>query len=257
MALPGNGGTRIRVRVLRPAGSDDALPVVLYLHGLGWMLTDAYAYRHLVTQDQFRPGEPTPPWSSRSMTPRRRPPSPAPSERAYTRGPCGSPGTARNAGRMGAGWPVVGASAGAQQAAALHPPGTAARRPGPGHQVPPCPVTDAAMDNPSYRQFADGYFLTRAAMRAYWQQYAPDPLTRAHDTVSPLRAPSPASGGLPPTLVLTAEADVLRDEGEAYAARPREADVPVVSSATTGRSTGSSCSTRRAARTRPGRHASR
>ncbi|AKN70478.1 esterase [Streptomyces sp. PBH53] len=225
LALPGNGGTRIRVRVLRPAGSDEALPVVLYLHGLGWMLTDAYAHRHLVTDLVLGA-------DAAVVVPEYDAPDdvrhPGAVERAYT--------VARWIARHGAEcrldgsrMAVVGASAGAQQAAALTL--LARRRGGPDlrHQVLLCPVTDAAMDTPSYRQFADGYFLTRAAMRAYWQQYAPDPLTRAHETVSPLRAPIPCLRGLPPTLVLTAEADVLRDEGEAYAARLREADVPVVS----------------------------
>ncbi|WP_030754562.1 alpha/beta hydrolase fold domain-containing protein, partial [Streptomyces sp. NRRL S-31] len=59
--------------------------------------------------------------------------------------------------------------------------------------------------------------------------YAPDPRTRAEETVSPLRATAGSLRDLPPALVVTAEADVLRDEGEAYAARLRDADIPVVS----------------------------
>jgi acetyl esterase len=89
------------------------------------------------------------------------------------------------------------------------------------------PVTDAAFDTPSYDQFAEGYFLTRQGMRWFWDQYTTDPQQRAESTVSPLRAPAEQLAGLPPALVITAEADVLRDEGEAYAARLREAGVPV------------------------------
>ncbi|HEX6024683.1 MAG TPA: alpha/beta hydrolase fold domain-containing protein [Solirubrobacter sp.] len=82
------------------------------------------------------------------------------------------------------------------------------------------PVTDAAFDTESYRQFADGYFLRRDAMQWFWDQHTTDPAERAQITASPLRATTDQLSGLPPTLVITAEADVLRDEGEAYALRP-------------------------------------
>jgi acetyl esterase len=89
----------------------------------------------------------------------------------------------------------------------------------------------------SYDQFAEGYFLTRQGMRWFWDQYTTDPQQRAESTVSPLRAPAEQLAGLPPALVITAEADVLRDEGEAYAARLREAGVPVVAVRYQGSST--------------------
>jgi acetyl esterase/lipase len=225
LALPSGGARRIRVRILRPAGADEPLPVVLYPHGLGWMLTDAYAHRQLVA-DLVLGADAAVVVPEYDMPADARHPGAA--ERAYT--------VARWLARHGAQWrldgtrmAVAGVSAGAQHAAALTL--LARERGGPRlrHQVLICPVTDAAMDTPSYRQFADGYFLSRAAMSGYWQQYAPDPRTRALGTVSPLRAPIGRLRGLPPTLVLTAEADVLRDEGEAYAARLTEADVPVVS----------------------------
>nr|WP_234443182.1 alpha/beta hydrolase [Streptomyces cellulosae] len=225
LALPGGDSHRIRIRILRPAGSDEPLPVVLYLHGLGWMLTDAYAHRQLVADLVLGA-------DAAVVVPEYDVPEdarhPGAVERAYT--------VARWLARHGAEcrldgtrMAVVGVSAGAQHAAALTL--LARERGGPRlrHQVLICPVTDAAMDTPSYRQFADGYFLNSAAMHGYWQQYAPDPDTRDQGTVSPLRAPVRRLRGLPPALVLTAEADVLRDEGEAYAARLREADVSVVS----------------------------
>jgi acetyl esterase/lipase len=89
------------------------------------------------------------------------------------------------------------------------------------------PVTDAAFDTGSYRQFAEGYFLRRDAMRWFWDQYTTDEAQRAEITASPLRATTEQLAGLPPALVITAEADVLRDEGEAYAGKLREAGVPV------------------------------
>ncbi|WP_055700766.1 alpha/beta hydrolase [Streptomyces silaceus] len=225
LALPGHDGNRIRVRILRPAGADEPLPVVLYLHGLGWMLTDAYAHRRLLADLVL--GADAAVVVPEYDTPRdaRHPHA---VERAYTvaRWVAGHGAVCR---LDGARMAVVGASAGAQLAAALTL--VAHERGGPDfrHQVLVCPVTDSAMDTPSYRRFADGYFLGRAAMHGYWQQYAPDRESREHGTVSPLRAPVSKLHGLPAALVLTAEADVLRDEGEAYAARLREADVPVVS----------------------------
>jgi acetyl esterase/lipase len=90
------------------------------------------------------------------------------------------------------------------------------------------PVTDASFDTASYQQFSTGYFLRRDAMQWFWDQYTTDPAERAQITASPLRATPDELAGLPPALIITAEADVLRDEGEAYAAKLRSAGVPVV-----------------------------
>jgi acetyl esterase/lipase len=89
------------------------------------------------------------------------------------------------------------------------------------------PVTDASFDTGSYDEFATGYFLRRDAMQWFWDQYTTDPAQRAEATASPLRATRRQLASLPPALVVTAEADVLRDEGEAFASRLRQADVPV------------------------------
>ncbi len=88
------------------------------------------------------------------------------------------------------------------------------------------PVTDAAFDTPSYETFAEGYFLARDGMRWFWDQYTTSESDRAQITASPLRAELSDLAGLPQALVITAEADVLRDEGEAYAAKLRQAGVP-------------------------------
>jgi acetyl esterase len=85
------------------------------------------------------------------------------------------------------------------------------------------PVADHRFDTPSYRDNAEGYFLTAAMMRWFWSHYLEQPDHGEDPIASPLRAKDLA--GLPPALVITAEYDPLRDEGEAYAARLREAGV--------------------------------
>jgi acetyl esterase len=89
------------------------------------------------------------------------------------------------------------------------------------------PVTDAAMDTGSYEQFAEGYFLSAKMMQWFWDAYQPDVQRRLEPLASPLRASEEQLAGLPPALVIIGEADVLRDEGEAYAARLRAAGTPV------------------------------
>jgi acetyl esterase len=87
------------------------------------------------------------------------------------------------------------------------------------------PVTehwDAGM--PSYAENAEGYGLTRDGMKWFWGHYLADPTDARHPHAAPLRAPD--LRGLPLALVVTAEYDPLRDEGERYAARLREAGVP-------------------------------
>ncbi|MFI5776798.1 alpha/beta hydrolase fold domain-containing protein [Nocardia sp. NPDC051570] len=87
------------------------------------------------------------------------------------------------------------------------------------------PWLDFLAELPSRRDNAEGYYLTATHLRWFEQQYLNSPAEAAHPDVSPLRAESLAD--LPPALVLTAEYDPLRDEGEAYAARLAEAGVPV------------------------------
>jgi acetyl esterase/lipase len=95
------------------------------------------------------------------------------------------------------------------------------------HQSLYYPVTDAAMDTGSYRDFAAGYYLSAKAMVWFWDQYTTDPRQRMEITASPNRATAAQLAGLPPAFVLVDEVDVLRDEGEAYAAKLRAAGVPV------------------------------
>ena len=87
------------------------------------------------------------------------------------------------------------------------------------------PVTDADFERPSYTAPENQLLLTRDAMLWFWDHYLPDGSRRSEPEASPLHTPD--LSGLPPAVVLTAEHDVLRDEGEDYAARLTEAGVPV------------------------------
>jgi acetyl esterase len=89
------------------------------------------------------------------------------------------------------------------------------------------PATDASVDTNSYHEFGTGRFLARAFMKHGWDLYAPDEKTRNSPYVSPLRASNEELEGLPPALVITAENDPLRDEGEAYARKLKDAGVAV------------------------------
>jgi acetyl esterase len=122
---------------------------------------------------------------------------------------------------------VMGDGSGANMAAAVTLLATTRGGPPLRLQVLFYPVTVAKFDTTSYDEFAQGYFLTRDGMKWFWNHYAENTATRDKCTASPLRATVEELRGLPPALVITAECDVLRDEGEAYAARLKKADVPV------------------------------
>ncbi|WP_327380606.1 alpha/beta hydrolase [Streptomyces sp. NBC_01207] len=159
LALPGEEGERIRVRILRPAGSEGPLPVVLYLHGLGWMLTDATAHQSLLT-DLVLGADAAVVIPDYDRPPKAR--YPVPLEQSYL--------VARWIAEQGKDHrldgsriALTGVSGGANLAAALAL--LARDRPGVEflHQVLVCPVTDARMDTASYERFADGYFLLLTA----------------------------------------------------------------------------------------------
>src|SRR5438132_1409856 len=97
------------------------------------------------------------------------------------------------------------------------------------HQSLYYPVTDAAQDTDSYREFANGPFLTAKGMAWFWDAYLPDHTRRAEITASPLRASIGELAGLPETFLIVDENDVLRDEGEAYARKLTEAGVRTTS----------------------------
>jgi acetyl esterase len=120
---------------------------------------------------------------------------------------------------------VAGDSAGGNLSAIMALRARAAGGPPVALQVLVYPVTDCDLESTSYRDPANQLMVSRESMAWFWDHYAPDPEARLHPDASPLRSASFA--GLPPAVILTAEHDVLRDEGELYATRLVKAGVPV------------------------------
>ncbi|OKK22405.1 esterase [Streptomyces sp. CB00455] len=213
----------VRARIVRPRGATGPLPVILYIHGAGWVFGNAHTHDRLVRElaAGTRAAVVFPEYD---LSPEAR--YPVAIEQNYSV----AQWIAREGHHKdldGTRIAVAGDSVGGNMSAALT---LMAKQRGDVHlvqQVLFYPVTDASFDTDSYHQFGEGYFLRRDAMKWFWDQYTTDEAERAQITASPLRASTEQLSGLPPALVITAEADVLRDEGEAYAAKLRAADVPV------------------------------
>jgi acetyl esterase/lipase len=213
----------VRTRIVRPAGATGTLPVVLYIHGAGWVFGNAHTHDRLVRELAVG-AHAAVVFPEYDLSPEAR--YPVAIEQNYAVAQWIVREGAANgldAGRLA----VAGDSVGGNMTAALT---LMAKERGDVplvQQVLFYPVTDASFDTPSYHQFATGYFLRRDAMQWFWDQYTTDEAERAQITASPLRATVEQLTGLPPALVVTGEADVLRDEGEAYANKLRQAGVPV------------------------------
>jgi acetyl esterase len=217
------GDTTIGLRIYTPeGGGGGTLPGIVYFHGGGWVIGDLETHDHwcravasgsgaVVTAVDYR------------LAPEAR--FPAAAEDCYA----ATQWMAANAAALGvdpARIAVAGDSAGGNLAAVVSI--LARDRGGPrlAFQLLLCPVTEYGFETASYRDNADGYLLTRNGMVWFWHHYLSDPAAHGQDVrASPMRAASLA--GLPPAHVVTAEFDPLRDEGEAYAARLREAGVAV------------------------------
>ena len=209
----------MRVRIVRPPDAAGTLPVILYMHGGGWVLGNADTHDRLVRELAVGTG------AAVVFVEYDRSPEahyPVAIEQGYA--------TAQWIVREGAAnrldpdrMAVAGDSVGGGMTAAL---ALMASERGDVRFVQQSmyyPVTDAAMDTGSYEQFAEGYFLSAKAMAWFWDAYLPDVERRSEPYASPLRASDEQLAGLPPAFVIVDEADVLRDEGEAYAARLRAA----------------------------------
>ena len=223
VTVSGGPTGEVRARVVKPAGADGPRPVILYIHGAGWVFGNAHTHDRLVRELAVGAAAAVV-FPEYDLSPEARYPIAIEQNYAVAQWIVRE-GAAKglDATRIA----VAGDSVGGNMSAALT---LLAKQRGDVplvQQVLFYPVTDAAFDTPSYHRFAEGYFLRRDAMQWFWDQYTTDETQRAEITASPLRATIDQLRFLPPALVITAEADVLRDEGEAYANKLRAAGVAV------------------------------
>ncbi|MDT5124347.1 MAG: acetyl esterase [Acidobacteriota bacterium] len=221
--IPGGPSGAVSVRILRPNGAQAQLPVILYTHGAGWVFGNSHTHDRLIRELAAGTGAAVV-FPNYSLSPEARYPTAIEEIYAVLEW-VAEHGAEQNL--DGTRVAVAGDSVGGDMTAAVTL--MAKQRSGPNlrAQVLFYPVTDASFDTRSYHEFAEGYFLRRDAMQWFWDQYTTDEEERAEITASPLRATTNDLVELPKALVITAEADVLRDEGEAYASKLREAGVEV------------------------------
>lgn len=224
VTIEGGPTGSVRARVVRPENTAGPLPVILYTHGAGWVFGNAHTHDRLVRELAVGTGAAVV-FPEYDLSPEVRYPVALEQSYAVARWVV-EEGASRglDATRIAAAGDSVGGNMATALALLAKDRGDVSII----HQVLFYPVTDATFDTGSYHRFAEGYFLRRDAMIWFWEQYTTDDAERSQITASPLRATTEQLSGLPPALVITAEADVLRDEGEAYANRLRAAGVPVV-----------------------------
>lgn len=220
----GPDNTDVSVQIVRPQGSsNEILPVVIYLHGGGWVLGDFDTHERLVREIANNVHAA---FVFVNYTPSPEAKYPFSLEQAYA----ATKWVAQNGQTINVDssrLAVVGDSVGGNMAAALTL--LAKERDGPNiiFQVLFYPVTDASFETGSYDSFQEDYFLTRKNMKWFWDNYTSDKTNRKEPTVSPLQASLEQLRGLPPALIINGEFDVLRDEGEAYAHKLIDAGVSV------------------------------
>lgn len=220
----GTWGT-VRTRIIRPRGAAGPLPVVFYIHGAGWVFGDEMTHDRLFRELVVGAGAagvfPVYDRAPEAQYPTQVEQNYAVGQWLLEHGSEHGLDTSRVAvagesvgGCMSAVFALMNKERGGIDLAA---------------QVLLYPVTNADFDTPSYLQFAEGYYLTRDAMKWFWDAYTKNPEQRAEVHASPLQASLDELADLPTTLVITDEADVLRDEGEQYANKLRQAGVDVTS----------------------------
>lgn len=214
----------VPIRIFRPAGHTGQLTPVVYLHGGGWTVGDRYTHDRLM-RDLAHAANAAIVFVEYARSPEHA--YPAALEQSFDvlswvkhHG--------RSLGIDSSHLVVAGDSAGANLATSSAMLAKVRGGPTVDLQVLFCPVTDATFQQPSHAEFAHGYFLSREGLEASLEMYAPNPDDRRLPTVAPVQASPDQLRGLPPALIVTAEFDPLRDEGEAYARRLVEAGVPVV-----------------------------
>jgi len=216
-------GITVKIHIVKPAHAKGILPVFMFFHGGGWVLGDFPTHKRMVrdlvvesgTAAVFVDYEPSPEAKY-----------PVAINQAYA----ATKWVAANGKEIGVDGKrlaVAGNSVGGNMAAVVALMAKDKKGPEIKLQVLLWPVTNANFDTHSYNEYAKARFLSKNMMVWFWDNYAPDLKTRAEKYASPLMASIDELRGLPAAVVQTAENDVLRDEGEAYARKLDEAGVKV------------------------------
>ena len=223
ITIDGGPTGTVKIRIVKPKGTTETLPVILYVHGAGWVFGDAHTHDRLV-RDLAIGANAAVVFPEYDRSPDVR--YPVAIEQSYAAAQWITT-SGSDKGLDGSTIAVAGDSVGGNMTIALTLLAKERKDVSFVSQLLFYPVTDAAFETSSYKEFAVGYYLTLAGMKWFWDQYTTSDDERALVTVSPLRATTEQLTGLPPALVINGEADVLRDEGEAYAGKLREAGVDV------------------------------
>lgn len=216
-------GLKVKIHITKPKGAKANAPVFIFIHGGGWVLGDYPTHRRLVRDLVVESG-------AVAVFPDYTPSPEAKYPVAINEIYAATQWVAENGKEIGVdgkNLAVVGNSVGGNMTAAITLMAKDKKGPHIKLQVLLWPVTDANFETESYNLYANGRFLTKNMMKWFWDNYLPDTAKRTEKYASPLQASLAELKGLPPALVQTAENDVLRDEGEAYARKLNEAGVPV------------------------------
>lgn len=217
-------GQTIKLHIVRPAGEKKILPAFLFFHGGVWLLGNFENHKRMVRDLVVGSGAAAV-FVDYTPLPEGRYPMAFNQLYAATKWVAEHGAEIRVDGSRIA---VAGNSVGGNMAAGITLMAKKNGGPKISYQILFWPATDASVNTDSYKQFSEGYFLPRALMAYGWDLYAPDAKQRQEIYVSPLRATTEQLKGLPPALIQTAENDVLRDDGEAYARKLDAAGVPVI-----------------------------
>lgn len=216
-------GLKVKIHITKPKGVKANAPVFIFIHGGGWVLGDYPTHRRLVKDLVVESGAVA---VFPDYTPSPEAKYPVAINEIYAATQWVSE-NGKQIGVNGKNLAVVGNSVGGDMAAAITLMAKDKKGPEIKLQVLLWPVTDANFETESYNLYANERFLTKNMMKWFWDNYLPDTNKRKEIYASPLQASIEQLKNLPPALVQTAENDVLRDEGEAYARKLNEAGVKV------------------------------
>lgn len=216
-------GQTVKIHIVKPTDAKTNSPCFIYIHGGGWVLGDYPTHRRIVRDLVVESGAVA---IFPDYTPSPEAKYPMAINQIYVSAKWVSE-NGKEVGVDGKNMAIVGNSVGGNMVAAVTL--MAKERKGPVFklQVLLWPVTDANFETSSYKELAEGRFLSRNMMIWFWDNYLPDVKKRKEIFASPLQASVEQLKNLPPALIQTAENDVLRDEGEAYGRKLDEAGVRV------------------------------